>query len=66
MPGWSASGRNSRWKQKSAENRSRIDPGDEETSFLYTRRNRQEDVLDLIDQIERGFDDIEHRIFQHG
>lgn len=33
---------------------------EEELPFL--RRNREEDVLDLIDQIERGFDDIEHRI----
>lgn len=28
----------------------------------YMRRNRDADVLDYIDQIERGFDDIEHRI----
>lgn len=28
----------------------------------YFRRHRSEDVLDLIDQIERGFDDIEQRI----
>ena len=28
----------------------------------YFRRKRSTDVLDLIDQIERGFDDIEHRI----
>lgn len=28
----------------------------------YFRRHRTTDVLDLIDQIERGFDDIEHRI----
>lgn len=29
----------------------------------FSMRNQQdEDVLDLIDQIERGFDDIEHRI----
>ena len=33
--------------------------------YSYTRflhRNQQEDVLELIDQIERGFDDIENRI----
>lgn len=35
---------------------------EEEEAFLFSRRNRDEDVLDLIDQIERGFDDIEHRI----
>lgn len=37
----------------------------EELPFGYVRnvrRNQEEDVLDLIDQIERGFDDIEHRI----
>lgn len=28
----------------------------------YYRRRQEEDVLDLLDQIERGFDDIEHRI----
>ena len=28
----------------------------------FYRRRQEEDVLDLIDQIERGFDDIEHRI----
>ena len=28
----------------------------------YFRRRRSDDVLDLIDRIERGFDDIEHRI----
>ena len=28
----------------------------------FYRRRQDEDVLDLIDQIERGFDDIEHRI----
>lgn len=33
-----------------------------EEEGLVFRRNRQEDVLDLIDQIERGFEDIEHRI----
>lgn len=52
-------------EQKSAENRSSVLDSrrtEEELPFLYTRRNRQEDVLDLIDQIERGFDDIEHRI----
>lgn len=31
-------------------------------SDAYFRRRRSTDVLDLIDQIERGFDDIEHRI----
>lgn len=39
---------------------SRKKEDEEELPFL--RRNREEDVLDLIDQIERGFDDIEHRI----
>lgn len=34
----------------------------EDLPFGYTRKKRDEDVLDLIDQIERGFDDIEHRI----
>ena len=34
----------------------------EERSLFYTRKNKNEDVLDLLDQIERGFDDIEHRI----
>lgn len=34
----------------------------EEEELPFLRRNREEDVLDLIDQIERGFDDIEHRI----
>lgn len=28
----------------------------------YFRNKRSEDVLDILDQIERGFDDIEHRI----
>lgn len=28
----------------------------------YYKNQRSEDVLDLIDQIERGFEDIEHRI----
>lgn len=28
----------------------------------YFRSRRSEDVLDILDQIERGFDDIEHRI----
>lgn len=28
----------------------------------YYRNKRSEDVLDLLDQIERGFEDIEHRI----
>lgn len=28
----------------------------------FYRRRQEKDVLDLIDQIERGFDDIEHRI----
>lgn len=28
----------------------------------YYRRHQDEDVLELIDRIERGFDDIEHRI----
>ncbi len=31
-------------------------------SDTYFRRRRSTDVLDLIDRIERGFDDIEHRI----
>lgn len=31
-------------------------------SEVFFRRDRSEDVLELIDQIERGFDDIEHRI----
>lgn len=31
-------------------------------SGYFRRRSHDEDVLDLIDQIERGFDDIEHRI----
>ena len=31
-------------------------------SLPFSRRSREEDVLDLLDQIERGFDDIEHRI----
>lgn len=35
---------------------------EEEEELPFLRRNREEDVLDLIDQIERGFDDIEHRI----
>lgn len=35
---------------------------DDEEELPFQRRNREEDVLDLIDQIERGFDDIEHRI----
>lgn len=30
--------------------------------IFYQRRQRSEDVLDLIDQIEHGFDDIEQRI----
>lgn len=33
-----------------------------EEEFPLLRRNREEDVLELIDQMERGFDDIEHRI----
>ena len=33
-----------------------------EACLLYTSNQRSEDVLDLIDQIERGFEDIEHRI----
>lgn len=35
---------------------------EDEEELPFLRRNREEDVLDLIDQIERGFDDIEHRI----
>lgn len=34
----------------------------EDLPFRYGRKQQEEDVLDLIDQIERGFDDIEHRI----
>lgn len=34
----------------------------EDLPFGYLRKQQEEDVLDLIDQIERGFDDIEHRI----
>lgn len=34
----------------------------EDMPFGYLRKQQEEDVLDLIDQIERGFDDIEHRI----
>ena len=34
----------------------------EVSSDNYFRRKRSTDVLDLIDRIERGFDDIEHRI----
>lgn len=52
-------------EQKATEDRASVLDSkrtEEELPFLYTRRNRQEDVLDLIDQIERGFDDIEHRI----
>lgn len=30
--------------------------------YFSMRNQQEEDVLDLIDQIERGFDDIEHRI----
>lgn len=33
-----------------------------ETERMFIRRRQPEDVLELIDQIERGFDDIEHRI----
>lgn len=32
------------------------------TGSSFLKHERSEDVLDLIDQIERGFDDIEHRI----
>ena len=52
-------------EQKATEDRASVLDSkrtEDELPFLYTRRNRQEDVLDLIDQIERGFDDIEHRI----
>lgn len=48
-----------RAKQMAEEGRGRNMAGSE--SF-YAKRERSEDVLDLIDQIERGFDDIEHRI----
>ena len=54
-----------RMEQKNAGSRSSVlEPqrSEEDLPFLHARRNRQEDVLDLIDQIERGFDDIEHRI----
>lgn len=34
----------------------------EDLPWYQTRRHQDEDVLDLIDQIERGFDDIERRI----
>ncbi len=37
-------------------------PGQAPQTDTYFRRHRSTDVLDLIDQIERGFDDIEHRI----
>ena len=33
-----------------------------ERAWYLSRRRKEEDVLDLIDQIERGFDDIERRI----
>lgn len=33
-----------------------------EKDTLLFRHRQEEDVLELIDQIERGFDDIEHRI----
>ncbi len=36
--------------------------GDRESTDTYFRRRRSQDVLDLIDLIEHGFDDIEHRI----
>ena len=36
--------------------------GVEAAAGNYFRRRRSNDVLDLIDEIERGFDDIEHRI----
>ncbi len=54
-----------RMEQKNAGSRSSVletQRSEEDLPFLHARRNRQEDVLDLIDQIERGFDDIEHRI----
>ena len=54
-----------RMEQKNVGSRSSVlEPqrSEEDLPFLHARRNRQEDVLDLIDQIERGFDDIEHRI----
>ncbi len=35
---------------------------DLESGEIYFRRHRSTDVLDLIDQIERGFETIEHRI----
>ena len=42
-------------RQKEAQN-------PEVSSDTYFRRKRSTDVLDLIDRIERGFDDIAHRI----
>lgn len=39
----------------------KTDASDREYSG-YFRRRQEEDVLDLLDQIERGFDDIENRI----
>lgn len=35
---------------------------EKEKTSCGARKGRDEDVLDLIDRIERGFDDIEHRI----
>ena len=58
-------GQKQHMEQKATEDRASVLDSkrtEDELPFLYTRRNRQEDVLDLIDQIERGFDDIEHRI----
>ena len=49
--------------RKKQRTRNAPEPGGTETALFWTRRAaREEDVLDLIDQIERGFEMIERRI----
>ena len=49
--------------RKKQRTRSAPEPGGTENPLFWTRRAaREEDVLDLIDQIERGFEMIERRI----
>ncbi len=64
---WLSKVRQSNMRQESENSESREDcregmPLAVSGAESYFRRRRSTDVLDLIDQIERGFDDIENRI----
>lgn len=59
---WLEKVRKKQQAEKMQNQSSSVRKNEDDEDFPFLRRNREEDVLDLIDQIERGFDDIEHRI----